>query len=323
MANDHCHVACSNDIYVVLSSSSSDKDDGTGEETLDILASGPDEAMSSGQQAHAGEKQEKNDVLAAGANDARGPSRRKAKAPKRAPTEAELAAAEAERAATEGPTPAALAAASPVGRRQEADKPQASPEAPASAGPPAGLLEGLTTSDITSGESAPDIPMLEYLGGGGATGHDGPLERAPEHAASEPAVSPSAAAAAAAGLHRDAAVAERDAELASKLSFRPPPRAAAPVQGQLRESGPAKPAAAAKKPSGSGAAAAGATAAAKRKGDPLAAPVKKKSHHKKKVPMGGGTVKVDVADGEDEQRERARQYAVEAGAFGVAFDLYQ
>ena len=109
-----------------------------------------------------------------------------------------------------------------------------------------------------------------------------------------------------------------DPDWSLPISYGRTPRAAAPLPGQLREDSPRKPAAAAKKaPPG------GAAAAVKRKAPAEAAapaavkarPVRGLAPKKKlKKPLVAATAAADVHDGEAEQLERAAAYREAAGA---------
>ena len=348
------------DLVVILSSTSEEDNADAGEETLDILAGSADEATSAEMLLPAGRKRRLLEDTDAGsaagvaAVEARGPSRRKAKAPKRAQTEAEATTAgepaaadtepHAEPAKAAGPaspfaqqaetsskqpadgtqwmrlsaavlapapqtTPAAqLATASarrdaPAAPDNPADAPQQS--LPAGTAPPLGPVASAPTPLPSSPPRSRASPAAAFEAFKAPPSK--PAAAALDHAASAPAADASAHAGA---RSQSAAGPSLDSWLGSR-----PPRAAAPVQGQLREDGRMN--AAAKKPSGSGSAAASGTGAAgKRKGQQTATapPAKKKAKQAKKAPLGGGTVKEDVAKRENEMRELAKQFADDAGA---------
>ena len=346
---------CSSGIVVILSSTSEEDNAADDDETLDILAGSPDEATSSGP-VPAGRKRRlledaPDGSAAAGvaAVEARGPSRRKAKAPKRAQTEAEPAAADVKvqaeplddirsasafaqqdgpsskqpaagpqwlrlSAAALAPKPQPTSAAQPADAAAQRDSLEtpASPadvpnkSSPALEAPPP--LAPVASAPTPMPSSQPAVASAAAASESCKPPPPKPASAALDHAASAPAADASAGLAAF-GPHGHSAAGP---SLASWLTSRPP-RAAAPVQGQLREAD-GRQNTGTKKSQGSGAAAA--SAAAKRKGQAAAAaPAKKKPKYVKKAQIGAGTVKVDVAKRENEMRELARQFADDAGAF--------
>jgi len=357
------HVLRSSGIVVILSSSSEEDNADAGEETLDILAGSTDEVTSAELLPASGRKRRLLEDAADGGTaggvapvEARGPSRRKAKAPKRAQTEAELAAVAEPAAADAEPEVETIEeAAGPASafgrpedqsRRQWADgapwlrlsaaalapKPQPNSaavradaserreplEAPVSpAGAPEQNLPAERAPALAPVASAPTpLPSSQPAKAPAAaseTFKQPPPKPAPaalDHAASAPAADASASLAAACARSQSAA----GPSLASWLGSRPP-RAAAPVQGQLRETG-------ARKAQEGASAASGAGVAGKRKGQGAAVPAaKKKAKQAKKAQIGGGTVKEDVARRENAMRVLAKQFAAEAGALGESSDM--
>ena len=348
------HVLRSSSIVVILSSSSEEDNAADAcEETLDILAGSADEATSAGLLPALGRKRRLLDEADGGTAggvapvEARGPSRRKAKAPKRAQTEAEalqdgeaaVANAMSERevdieeaagpasafaqqedqsrrqwadgapwlrlsAAALAPKPKPTPAAQPAGASERRDPPEA-PVSPLKQSLPAERAPPLApvASAPTPLPSSQPAKAAAAAGGPFKPPPPKPMSAALDHAASAPAADASASPAAAGARSQSAA----GPSLASWLTSRPP-RAAAPVQGQLRETG-------ARKAQEGTSAASGAGAASKRKGQGAAAPAaKKKAKQAKKAPIGGGTVKEDVARRENVMRVLAKQFADEAGA---------